>query len=155
MVTDTFRVGRERGSRIRRQRSRATLRAENTGRRKLGRIQSHLKKTLLWPAVACLALDMGSSFERESNLKSWPPYQVENPKMKKTQGHRLTPRSCWHLPPSLPPGRRMRGISESEKTLPAFRDLSLWPFPSRLAGRILWVAGTDAGDRHFRVFSTK
>ena len=52
------------------------------------------EKTLPWPAVACLALDVGSPSERESNLKPWPPYQVENPKMKKTQGRRLISGSC-------------------------------------------------------------
>lgn len=63
------------------------------------------EKTLLWPEVACLALDVGPPFERESNLKSWPPYQVENPKMRKTQECRLI--SLVSLaPPSLPPIRQ-------------------------------------------------
>lgn len=100
VVTYTFRVGKGRGSRIRKQRSRTALRAEDTGRRKLGRVQSHLKKTPLWPAVACLALDVGPPFERESNLKSWPPYQVEKPKMKKTQEHRFISLVSLALRPS-------------------------------------------------------
>ena len=58
------------------------------------------EETLLWPAVACLALDVGPPFERESNLKSWPPYQVENPKMKKTQERRFISLVSLALRPS-------------------------------------------------------
>lgn len=74
-------------------------------KKEAGKSTVTFEKKLLWPEVACLALDVGPPFERESNLKSWPPYQVENPKMRKTQECRLI--SLVSLaPPSLPPIRQ-------------------------------------------------